>query len=99
MATKDDITAVGQNVSNQIEELKKLFLDEKGDPKFATKQDVAPVLSLYNNIVLSAKITSTGGKWFYRIVLTLAALFIAWGVLLGGFKGFLASLFVWATPK
>lgn len=49
LATKDDIQTVmvDQASKTDLEKLTKLLLDENGQPRFATKEDMLPVLNLY----------------------------------------------------
>lgn len=84
LATKED-----------MQELKALLVDETGEVRFATKHDVSPVIELYNTLAMSGKIVSGGGKWFSRAVLVTASLIIAFGVISGGFKAFLAGIIGW----
>jgi hypothetical protein len=94
LATKEDLA-----------EMMKFFLEEDPEapgqlrPKFATRRDVEPIIDLYNKLVLSAKITNGVGKFSKWFILTGAALFIALGVLTGGFKSFIVGLAAWATGR
>ena len=71
--------------------------DGKMIPKFATKKDVAPVIELYDTLSLSAKITTKTGRFLQWVILTIAGLIIAFGIVTGGLKGFLAGVAAWAT--
>lgn len=53
LATKNDLAVVAQEQKNDMTTLTKLLLDDNGQPKFATKQDMAPVLSLYQGSVFT----------------------------------------------
>lgn len=49
LATKDDIQTVmvDQASKTDLDRLTRLLLDENGQPRFATKEDMMPVLNLY----------------------------------------------------
>lgn len=95
LASKGDVTAVQQEVSN----IASAVFDERGDIKLAEKTDVQPVVDFYKKLVLSAEITQGAGKWTSRLILGLAALLIALGVISGGFKSLVIAVFTWAMPK
>lgn len=95
LASKDDVAAIQAIVDTMY----RAMFDEEHQLKLATKADVKPVVDFYSNLVLSAKITSNGGKWISRFVLGLVAFFVAVGALTGMFKGFIAWLVAWAMPK
>lgn len=92
-ATQDDLAQLAAHLFTVDADTKQLI------PKFATAAQVAPVVEWHENLVQAAKFTSTGGKWLSRTVLALAAFFLAWGVLMGGLKGFLAWVAGWALTK
>lgn len=93
LATKEDLA-----------DLAKLFVetDEHGEialgpdgrmvPKFATKKDVQPVVQFYDKLALSAQLVNGGSKWFSRIILGLAALLVAIGLIKGYFVSIFAAL-------
>lgn len=84
--------------SEHLKELKDLLVDPvDGKPKFATAENVAPMLDFWNKAVLSARIVDGGGKWFYRAVVGIAGLLIAFGVISGGLKAFIVGIATWAV--
>ena len=58
----------------------------------ATRESVEEVLRVFNVISTTLRMTSTGGKWGYRIILGLAAFIAALSVITGAWKGMLATL-------
>lgn len=92
LASKGDVAAV----HTLIETTNKAIFDENSELKLATKADVQPVIDLYRKLTLSAQLVGTGGKWTSRLILGIAAILIALGVISGGIKGVLAAAIGWA---
>lgn len=88
LASKDDIAGVKQDVSN----LSAAIFDEKSELKIATKADVQPVVDWHRNLVAAARFTSIGGTWTSRIILGIATILLALGVIKGGLAHALAWL-------
>lgn len=93
--TKDDL----ESFRASIEEGRKLLATKADLDALATKTDVAEVVTAWRTIKLSAVIVSGGGKWTFRFILALAALFGAWAVFKGGVVAILASLIQWVTKS
>ena len=72
---------------------------EEGTKLLATKQDMAELLTVWNNIKIGAGFVSGGGKWAYRFILLLAALFGAWAVVTGGLKAMAIAISHWALSR
>ncbi len=87
------------------------ILDIKGRmiPRFAEKKDlerveqaVAPVVTFYDKLALSAQIVDKTGQWLSSKTFWLAAFLVAVGVITGKlwvFMGMIASFFGGTTPK
>jgi hypothetical protein len=72
LATKDDIQTVmvDQASKEDFSKLARMLFDEKGQPMFATKQDMEPVLNLYKgSTFVRSAVAGLAGT-----VITLAAL-------------------------
>ena len=85
LATKDDISTVmvDQASKADMSKLSRLLLDEEGLPKFATKEDMLPVLNLYKGSTF-VKSLFAGVAAF---VITLVAVGFAIIQLVAWFKG------------
>jgi hypothetical protein len=74
------------------ERLKKLATKEdlKG---LATEASVRDVVHWSKNVVAAANVLEGTGKWSFRAILALAALFGALGVIVGGWKAVIGFIF------
>lgn len=66
----------------------------------ATKKDMEQIVETFNALKSAGTIIAGGGKWGYKILITVASIVMAWLVVTGGIKAVLATIFGWAvTPK
>lgn len=90
-----------EQFEDHLEEDKRAFsaIHKKLD-LLATKEDMKQIVEAFNAIKNAGSVLTIGGKWGFRVLMTLSAIILAWGVIMGGFKAILAGIFGWAvTPK
>lgn len=94
LATKGDLSVITVEMATKadVNALHSMLFDSEGQPLFATKADVLPVVNFYKNLLLAARITDTGGKWGSRLIISIVATGIALGVIFGWFKGLLLAI-------
>lgn len=97
LATKDDLSVVmlDQASKKDMDTLTKALFDEEGKPRFATREDVFPVVDFYKKIMLTAQITNGSGKWFARFIIGGTSLLIA----LGALWVFAKSALIWLITR
>lgn len=65
----------------------------------ATKEDIREIKTFMENVDLTFKVIRGTGRWGKTAILTIAGLFIAFGIITGGIKGFIAAIAGWAIGK
>lgn len=69
-----------------LEIVKQLLLNEKGELKLATKEDVAEVLEVFKNINNAASLMRKSGSLIWKVLFGLVTLVAMWNVLKGGLQ-------------
>lgn len=74
-ATKDDLKA-----------LRNLLLDENGQTKLVTKEDIGELMEAFKNFTAAFHLISGATKWLYRSAVAVALFIAAWSVITGDFR-------------
>lgn len=79
-------TILGLPAKQDVTDLRNLIVDDHGNLKLATKEDVDQILTVFKNIKSAASIIGGTSSWFWRLLVGFAMLIAVLTFIFGGFK-------------